>query len=568
MLPKKSLIMANCFTILGLLIASCAPAVAPTPAPKATAPLPVATPTAPAPSRPKPAAPVPTPKPAADQPRQGGTLSVGIGADPPSLDAHREQTPYTFAITANTFNGLVKYDVHAWPEVKVVPDLATKWESSQDGKVHTFHLAKGVKFHDGSPLVAEDVKFSFDRIRDPKVGLASSPRRNQLAGVANIDTPDDYTIKVTMKNPQASFFSLIAAFYFSVMPKRLVLERRGDMTKTVVGSGPFKFKSYTTGVGYELEKNANYFVPGRPHLDGVKGYIIRDQFTRFAALRTGNILWWGPSPYMGVAQTKTIEETLSDKIAVKWEFNPAWFGVIFNVTRPPWSDVRVRQAASMTFDRKKMLAAGLEGGGVVGMSAQPPGEWSLLEEEMMKVPGYAKPDLEGAKKLLAEAGYPDGFKTEALVQATRTQQALATLFKDAVAAVGVAVDLDQQENVVYFDRRFRKAFSTLASSAGSGHTDPDILLGDFYVSDAGMNFSGYSNPYYNELYTRQSQMLDTAERRRIVWEMQRILLRDVLIAIAYWSRVPFAWWKEVRGFTPPSISHFHSYRHEEIWLVK
>ncbi|MBI2906171.1 MAG: hypothetical protein HYX92_00800 [Chloroflexi bacterium] len=565
MLGKKLFILATCFTILGFLLASCAPAAAPTPTSK-PAPAPTKAPAA-APTA-KPAAPAATPKPAADQPRSGGILTIGISGDPPSLDLHREQTAFTFAPAAGAYNGLVKYDPHAWPELKVVPDLATRWELSSDGRVYTFHLVKGAKFHNGDTVTAEDVKYSFDRIRDPKVGLAASPRRTQLANVTNIDTPDDSTVRIILGRPQASFIPFIGGHYFAVMPKRVVLEKKGDMTKTVTGTGPFKFKDYATGISWELVKNPDYFVKGRPYLDGLKGYIIKDAFTRFAALRTMSILWWAPFPYMTVSMTKVIEEQLSDKIAVKWEFLPAWWGAQFNVTRAPWSDVRVRQAVSMAFDRKRMLSVVLEGGGIVGMSPQPPGEWGLPEEELMKLPGYAKPDIEGARKLLAEAGFPNGFKTDALTRATPQQEAMAVVFKDIVAALGIEVDVKAQESAVYTDQRFRKAFSVNAASAGLGDTDPDAMLGDFYVTDAAFNFSSYTNPHYDELYAKQSQTLDTAERRKIVWEMQRILLKDVPIAIAFWSRVPYAWWKQVRGYTAPSLSHYHAYAYQEIWLAR
>ncbi|MBI2910074.1 MAG: hypothetical protein HYX92_20730 [Chloroflexi bacterium] len=566
MASKKSLFTVTLLLVLGLLVLSCAPAPSPAPAPKAPA-APAATPTTSAPSTPKPAAPVSTPRPAAEQPHYGGILTTGISGDPPSLDVHQEEGGVAFAIVAATYNGLVKYDPHAWPESKIVPDLATTWQLSPDGKVYTFNLVKGAKFHDGTPVAAEDVKFSFDRIRDPKAGLARSPRRQQVANVANIDIPDDSTVRITLGYPQASFLPFIGGFYFAVLPKRVVLEKRGDMTKTVVGTGAFKFKDYAVGVSWELVKNPDYFVKGRPYLDAVKGYIIKDSFTRFAALRTRNTLWWAPFPYMTVSQAKVVEEQLSDKIALKWGFHPAWYGAIFNLTKPPWSDVRLRQAVNMAFDRKRMLAVGLEGAGVVGMSAQPPGEWALSEDEMLKAPGYAKPDIEGAKKLLAEAGYPNGLKTEALTRSAPAQEVLAVLFKDAVAPIGMTVDIDSEETAIYMEKRFRKAFAVVAASAGAGGTDPDFILGDFYVTGAGKNFSGYSNPVYDELFTKQARTLDVLERRNIVWEMQRILLRDVTIAIAYWSNVPYAWWKEVRGFTPP-VSHYFAYGYQEIWLAK
>ncbi|MBI2910275.1 MAG: ABC transporter substrate-binding protein [Chloroflexi bacterium] len=566
MFRNRHLIAVSCLAILGLLLASCAPAVAPSATPKAAAP-PAAAATTAAPSAPKPAAPAPSPKPATEQPRYGGILTIGMGGDPPSFDIHQEDTNFTFALTAATYNNLLKPDPES-ADFKPVADLATSWQVSTDGKVYTFNLVKGAKFHDGAPLTAEDVKFSLDRIRDPKFGLAKSPKRQDLAAIAIIDAPDDSTARITLKYPQASFIQLIATVYRAIMPKHVVLEKKHDMRKTVVGSGSFKFKDYATGVGWELVKNPDYFVKGRPYLDGVKAYIIVDPFTRFAALRTRNIVWWAPSPVMTVSQARIIEETLSDKIALDWRFQPSWYGMVFNLTKPRWNDVRVRQAVSMTFDRKRMVAVGLEGAGIVGMSAQPPGEWALPEAEMEKMPGYAKPDLEGAKKLLAEAGFPNGFKAEILVRGITPHQNLAVLVKDVVAAIGIDLDLKVVETTTFKDMQFRKAFDVEIAGLSSAVLDPDTYLGDCYVTGSPNNWGSYNNPYYDELYMKQVQAVDPAERRKIVWEMQRILLRDVPIAIAYWVKIPYAWWKEVKGFTPP-VGWTHAYNtYQDMWLAK
>ncbi|MBI2906683.1 MAG: ABC transporter substrate-binding protein [Chloroflexi bacterium] len=573
MLRKKFLIVATCSAIAGLVAASCAPAAAPTSTPKPAATTPAKTPAV-APTEPgkpvaptaKPAAPTPTPKPAAEQPTYGGVLTTGTGGDPPSLDVHQGESSFMYSITAATYSGLLRPDPRGWPEFKPVADLATSWQISPDGKVYTFSLARGAKFHDGALVTAEDVKFSLDRIRNPQRGMRS-PRREQLANVASIDTPDDYTVKITLGNPQASFVTFMATVYFAVMPKHVVLEKKNDMTNTVVGSGPFKFKDYASGVSWEVVKNPDYFVKGQPYLDGVKGYIIKDGFTRFAALRTKKILWWAPFPMMSVSQAKIIAETLSDKIAVEWAFHPAWYGAIFNVTRPPWSDVRVRQAVSLTFDRKRMLAVGLEGAGVVGMAAQPPGEWTLPDEEMTRAPGYAKPDLEAARRLMSEAGFSNGLKAEALVRGVKPHQDVAVLLKDAVAAIGITLDLKVVETAAFNDARFRKAFAIIGGGAGLPLMDPDNQLGEFYVTDAGKNWTGYSNPNYDELYARQSRTVDVTERRKIVWEMQRILLKDVPIALAYWTNVPYAWWRDVRGYTPP-VSFDNAFGYQEIWLAR
>ncbi|MBI2907373.1 MAG: ABC transporter substrate-binding protein [Chloroflexi bacterium] len=548
----------------------CAPA-APAPPPKATAPSSrVETPVA------KPPAellvPSPTPKAAAEsrpEPgRYGGILTIGTPGDPPSLDLHQESAAYAMAPLSSAYDGLLKPNVFAWPEYKPVSSLAASWEVSADGKLYTFHLVKGAKFHNGAPVTAEDVKFSLDRTRNPQPPMARSPRKELLSAIANIDAPDDSTVKIALGYAQASFIPYMGAPGFGVMPKEVVLARGNDMTKTVVGSGPFKFKDYKRGVSWELEKNPEYFVKGRPYLDGIKGYLIPDPFTRFAAFRVKSFLFWDPaSPYMAAGQAKMVEKELSDKIALQWQFHPAWYGAYFNVTRPPWSDVRVRQAVSLTFDRKRMVAIGLEGAGVAGMAAMPPGEWGLQEEEMIKVPGYARPDLDAAKKLLAEAGFPQGFKAQGVVRKNKAHEDMAVLVKDAISKIGIDLDIMAVETATWYEYQFGKRFDFMPAGSGSVIVDPDLVLGDHYLSRSPRNYTGYSNPAFDDLYAKQAQTSDPLERRKIVWEAQRILLKDVPIVIAYWSNIPYAWWREVRGFTPP-VSFFYTYRFEEVWLSK
>ncbi|MBI2909110.1 MAG: hypothetical protein HYX92_15810 [Chloroflexi bacterium] len=568
------MITRNPPALIGLAIAislllGCAPAAPPTATPKPVAPAATATalPAKASPAAPKPAAPSPTAKPAADQPRYGGALTLAVGGDAPSLDIHQEDSSFTYAITMGTYNLLVRPDPKAWPEFKPVPELAAGWQVSTDGKVYTFNLTKGAKFHDGSPVTSEDVKFSLDRIRNPQKGMAKSPRKIQLEAVTSIDTPDENTVKITLANPQAFFVSLLGTVFYTIMPKKVVLANDNDMRKTVSGSGPFKFKSYSSGVGWELVKNPDYFVKGRPYLDGVKGYIVKDSFTRFAALRTKQVLWWTPFPYMSVSQAKILEETLRDKLTLKWGFHPAWYGAIFNMERAPWSDARLRQAVSMSFDRKSMVAAALEGAGVPGMSPQPPGEWALKDEEMSKAPGYAKPDVVGAKKLLADAGFPNGLKAEMLVRDVKVHQDTAIVIKDAAASIGITLDLKVEETAPYTDAQYKRAFGIAEGGVSSKLMDPALTLGDFYVTGGGRNWSGYSNKTYDDLFAKQSATLDPAERLKIVYEMQRILLKDVPIAIAFWTNAPYAWWNEVRGFYVP-VEFSNAYQqYGDMWLA-
>ncbi|MDP2952689.1 MAG: ABC transporter substrate-binding protein, partial [Chloroflexota bacterium] len=262
MVNGKIGIVISVLVILGLLLAACAPAASPTPAP--TKPAPTVAPAAPAPTA--------APAPAAEKPRSGGILTSSFSGDPSSFDSHQERTVLNLAPVAPAYSLLVQNDPA--DNSKIIPDLAERWEVSPDGKVYTFYIRKGVKFHDGKPATSADVKANFDRIIFPPKGVLSH-RKDTLQSVEKLEAPDDYTVRFILKFPHAGFLQMVGNPYNSIFPKH-VLEAKGDMKKDIVGTGPFKLKDFNRGVSFELVKNPDYFVPGRPYLDGITFYIIKD----------------------------------------------------------------------------------------------------------------------------------------------------------------------------------------------------------------------------------------------------------------------------------------------------
>ncbi|MFH1485407.1 MAG: ABC transporter substrate-binding protein [Chloroflexota bacterium] len=567
MLTRKLSAILTFAAISGLLLVSCTPAAAPTATPKPAAPAPTKAPAAPAakpttPPAAKPAAPSPTPKAAAEQPRYGGILSISFPADPPSFDIHQETTAAALEPLCPAYDTLIQTDLRTW---KIVGDLAERWEVSPDGLTYTFYLHKGVKWHDGKPFSSTDVKYSLDRQNDPPKGIRSG-RKQQFESVDRIEAPDENTVKIVMKQPYMAFVPQFATDWFVVMPKH-ILEAKGDMKKDVLGTGPFKFKSYSQGTSIELVKNPDYFVKGLPYLDGITFYIIKDGSTRFSAFRTGRVKMtahWAPLTPSEAAQIRAEQPNLAI-----WSYpglGGPWYNI--NSSKPPFDDVRVRQAASLAFDRQAAIKVLAEGEAKPG-TFLPPGEWGLPEQEILKLPGYRQPkdaDRAEAKKLLAEAGHPNGFKMELLVRAVRLDQKAGEFLKDQLATIGITADIQVMETAVYNTHTASGNFQFGVQQVVWRINDPDELSRKF-LTGADQNYGKWSSKKFDDLFAEQSRTLDPAKRKGITRELDEILLKEWPAIWPYWGDALLGSWPEVKNFAaPPGL--YSSMRNADLWLAK
>lgn len=569
--------------LLGLVAAACAPGAA-APAAPPQAPAPAAAPT----STPRPAPPAtptvslvvatPTPAPRASAPtpapttgaqvQSGGVLTIGHFLTPPHLDVHQSGTAATLWPVGPAYSGLLQFDPHK--NIEIAPDLAERWDVSADAKTFTFFLRKGVKWHDGKPFTADDVVFTFNRMKNPPKDTVS-PRGSLFDNVRQIEKVDDTTVRFTLGQPQASFMPVIAQGWMVVMPKH-VIEAKGDMKNDVVGTGPFKLKRYQSGIALELEKNPDYFLKGFPYLDGVTNYIIADWNTRFAALRGKRILMTNPGTAGVTTDMRLIlEKEAPDKINTYVHTHLGFIYFVMDVTKKPFDDVRVRKAVHLAVDRKSAIDTLQQGAGLPG-AMMPPGTLGALPaDEISKLPGYRQPkdqDIADAKKLMADAGYPDGVDTTLLNLAGPTFAARGVFMADQLKKIGIRARVDTKEAAAYFDDVFAKKYPSVAGSGAESLGDPDIYLLQYLHSKGSKNYGNFSNPDIDRLIEQQSRTLDVGERGKITQDIQRRVLNNYYPVVHILHLVgQMAVWKDVRNYDAP-IGLTNNIQYRDVWIAK
>jgi peptide/nickel transport system substrate-binding protein len=555
---------------LGLVIA-CGTAAKPVPEP-ATAP---AAPAAPAAK----AAPVPVaqPTPAAGPvpaAKYGGVITMQKHAAPGKMDPHPAGDGIAIAEVAPLYNQLVQYSEVA-PTDKIVPDLARSWEVSKDGLVYTFHLHENVKWTDGKPLTASDVVFSLDRMVKPG---EPRPRAGLLRNYyERSEAVDPTTVKVYLKYPAAAFLPVLGIEYAKILPRHVV-EAGVDINlgENAVGSGPFKFVKYVKGDRVEFEKNPNYFKQGLPYVNGLHKFIITDIGRIMAAFQTEQILTQtiGFSNLTVVDHLKLAEDN-KGKLTVHRLNDFAAFGMMINTKVKPLDDVRVRRALRLAVDGDALNEAIMAN---KGMRHGPVPMWAgygMSEEELAKLPGFRRiaddkkdpQDIAEAKKLLAQAGYAQGFNITMKFRQCCQYAEQTAMLKEQLKAVGINLELIGMESVAGFAAYSAQQFELAVQGNGFAVPDPDVIIHELYRAGGSRNYSSWSNPKVEELYQQQSRATDPIKRKQIVDEIEKVLLNEDSPWVGlYWQ--PFFWVQshQLKNWSPPLTVASTGLKFETAWL--
>ena len=505
------------------------------------------------------------------QPKRGGILTSVIIEDPPGFSIHESATVSTVWPMMPCYSNLVIFDQSKAQETldTLVPELAERW-SWQDGhKNLVFFLRKNVKWHDGKPFTSKDVKHTFDVVREAPEATGKfrlSPRKDWFANVDAIETPDAHTVVFRLKRPQPSLLLMLAAGYSPVYPAHVP---PAELRQRCVGTGPFKQKEYVRGQYVELERNPDYFVPGRPYMDGVRYLIIGERGTRLAALQAGRL-----DAFVPLEMTKAMADTAKKAVPALLVSETGQLGsdnVVINHKKPPFDALPVRRAVSLALDRDASAQGVRQGGAVVGAGFMPKpfGSWALPDKELRTLPGYrgSAVDKAEAKRLLAAAGYGPG-KPLRLEMVTRTSPIyldLASFVVDQLRQVGIDVQLKQLDTTAWFPLLARRDYVIGANLTAPGIDDPDVYLYENYRCGTSRNYTDYCNEAVDRLIDEQSQELDRDKRLKIVWQIQRQLEADVARPMLGWRKEYFTQWPHVKGL----VAHHSLYnwgRMQDVWL--
>ncbi len=395
----------------------------------------------------------------------------------------------------------------------MAPELAKSWTISDDGLVYTFNLVEGVTFHNGRPMVAEDVVYNFERLVDPETASTSAA---DLASMENVEAPDELTVVMTLKAPDASLLATLSSQSTIIIPREVV-EENGDLSQVAVGTGPFIFKEYAPNTRIVLEKNPNYWEDGLPYLDGMELIPISEDTSRTTAVVTGTVDFIEYAPLRDI---EVLEQDPSLTLAGNENTNIRFIGV--NLEREPFDNLQVRQAIAMVIDREAVLGPAVFGHGTATETLFPDNYWAALEHEP------TPPDIEGAKALLAEAGYPDGFTTSITSwSAYSFLSNAAVVVQEQLKQIGIEAELNLVENATMIDEVYVTKEFDIAVTGESAYVDPNTLFqGNFGTGESG-NFVSYSNEEVDALITRGIATTDQSERKEIYDQIQQILLEEL-----------------------------------------
>jgi len=576
--------LAACSLSLSVVLSACAPSTAPPAAnppapsrPAAVSPTAPAAPAAPAPSAPvapSTSGPSPTATPRVSAPAAPATQNAKYGG---VIQRYERQEPANSDITqlpsyihirwwVPVFSLLVMRDLNAGG--KLTGDLAEQWQASPDGQSYTFRLRNGVKWHDGASLTAADVKFTYDRAAAPPEGTVS-PRSGLYSDlIQSVQTSDASTVQFTLKRPSANFLDLASDEGSLILPKHVIAER-GHMKDNPIGTGPFKFQQWARGTRISVVKNKDYFLKDRPYLEGVNTVVIVDPATQLAALRAGRV---DMSPQSSTGITARDIETLKKStpgLVFQQSETLSYFGPTLNFTKEPFKDIRVRKAFFLAYDQPELIRLVAPGDGAPGGIMSASVDWSLPKNELAAVPGLKSvtpQDIGAAKKLLADAGYPNGLSLPYLGRRGPEWERVGVVVGEQVRRAGFNLAIRTVDDPTLFKNLSDHTFDVAHGVYPVGIADPDYYL-VYFRSDSPNNSSGYGNKELDSLIDKQARTLNVDERKTVVHDIQRRLLDQFLVRPGFFPINAQAWWSHVKGYASPLVGLGNN-NFRDVWMDK
>ena len=507
------------------------------------------------------------------QPKRGGVLRVW-GYDPPHFDPHLIIGGKTHNTLSFAYSRLLRHKVGAGvtPGSFIIePDLAERWDEP-DETTYMFHLRRGVRWHtkppvNGRELVADDVKFTYDRFLTEK----GNPVRYMLDSVDRVEVVDRYTVRFRLKEPFVWLPNMLANPMSTWIVAREVVEKYGDLRKaeTAIGTGPFMLERYEPNVKTVFRRNPDYFRSGQPWVDGVEWVVMDDAVSALAAYRAGKLdcggwHWWSVRQQDLTAMKKS-HRHLGYQDFLSTVTNRIWM----RTDKPPFNDVRVRRAISHAVDRQAVIdAVYLRGEPSPAVSRGLP-EWSLRIDQLGPGAKYYRHDPKEARRLLAEAGFPQGFQTQLSgtsglgVDLVDAFQLVQRQLKEA----GIEAELRIQEYGAYMSTTTQGKFEGMAMGPFAISWEPHSPLYGMYLPDQPRNGSHVNDPRLTGMLKEQMRIKELEARRKLIFDIQRYAAEQQYYVDLYSVGITGSWQPYVKNYAPNPTFDYGG-RAAALWLDK
>jgi peptide/nickel transport system substrate-binding protein len=506
--------------------------------------------------------------------KQGGILRIPHRDNPPSASTLEEATISVTIPYMSIYNNLVLFD-QAKPHESietVVPDLATSWAWDDSKKKLTFKLREGVKWHDGKPFTAKDVQCTWHMLigKANNEDFRKNPRAIWYQNLSEVTINGDYEATFVLKEPQPAFPLLLASGYSSVYPCHVP---QREMRTKPIGTGPFKFVEYKRGESIKLVRNPDYWKKGRPYLDGIEFKIVENRSTRLLAFTAGDFDMTFPTD-VTVPLGRDMKSQAPKAIC---EYAPTGVAnnLIVNRSAAPFDKPEIRRAMSLALDRASFSKILAEGQSKIGgaMLPAPQGEWGMPPEVLSKLDGYGgtvESNQAEARKIMTGLGYSaeKPLKVKIATRNIAVYRDPAVILIDQLKKIFIEGELENVDTPQWYAKVARKDYSVGMNLTGVSVDDPDGNLVENYACKSDRNYTEYCNPEVDKLLAAQSKEADKEKRRKIVWDIEKLLVDDAARPIIDHNISGTCWHPYVKGFVVHDNSIYNNTRFEDVWLDK
>lgn len=510
-----------------------------------------------------------------EKPRYGGKFLSAGNEEIQSYDMHQTSLGGIFAAVSPAYNCLIRTSPYDPKALDVIPELAHTWEFSDGGKTLTFHLHQGVKWHDGTPFSSADVQYTIERIRNPPKGMVS-PRGPVFAAlIERVETPDANTVVIHGKGASGLLLPLFANGWSVIIPKHIAEKDPVNALKTtVVGTGPFRLKEQPTSSLWQYERNPEYFQKDRPFLDAIDIHIMSDAQSLMAAILSKRVFWSDSFPHPNMDRD-TSQAAAQQNANLVRSGNP--MVLVYHLTlqseKPPFDDLRVRQALSEALQREAFSELGTQAG-AVGTGNYPFGPWGMPREMRHKLIGYG-PDMAKriahAKELLAsyekDKGKIDWSKIKVQCASNiKFSCENGQIMQQLLKKINVNVELQPMILSQLRGNEISGDYQMSLLGSALNFDDPIDSFGQLFVTNGGRWYQRRSLPALDALYEQQKFMADPEARKQIIWEMDTLAMNDAAYLILMWPEFFHIRWNFVKGWTQTSNLWSTNTRMDTVWL--